>query len=334
MQQPVQALGVTDGLCSAHPDSLSAVVDAMDQQIEAPGAQCLCFELQAELRHQLADCATDGFGSTDRFSKNRSRGKHVGRATGVDRLRQASQCLIEPAGNLWAKAQGQRCARLAHHISDGLKTQPLQFDDDVGWQPECGDRQASQEGGAVAIGYNLHRVAAKAGCGVGGTPALSHGDTRLHPGGGKAIEDRSEHSFFTAMQMVGATAVDDKPVRRVSHDDGGDTLQRPMRQFLQPARVSHRIGIPYGDIRCQRLRLGDRHASAQPARFGMAIERGDDASPSGAADQHQRCRAVKRSGVQLPFQAIRRPPGKVERYDPGHRRLPLQNLRCRQRGNG
>src|SRR3546814_7021296 len=68
-EKPRQAFDVAHGQGRADADSLRDVVDAVTEQVEATHAQAPLFERYAELDHQLADIAGDGFGRADRLGK-------------------------------------------------------------------------------------------------------------------------------------------------------------------------------------------------------------------------------------------------------------------------
>src|SRR3546814_7137824 len=71
-EKPRQAFDVAHGQGRADADSLRDVVDAVTEQVEATHAQAPLFERYAELDHQLADIAGDGFGRADRLGDRKS----------------------------------------------------------------------------------------------------------------------------------------------------------------------------------------------------------------------------------------------------------------------
>lgn len=168
---------------------------------------------------------------------------------------------------------------------------------------------------------------------MGCAPCIGDRRTRFDAGGRETLDNLRQHHGFATMEMVRAGTVDHQTVRCIRHDDGRDPLQGPEREFFQTLRVGADVGIQDDQARGERLRLGNGHADAQAETFGAGVERGDDTTATCSADKNQRCLMQRRCAAQFPSEAIRWPPRKEERYDPCHRKLPLQNPHFRPRDN-
>ena len=100
-----------------------------------------------------------------------------------------------------------------------------------------------------------------------------------------------------------------------------------------PKRLEARQGGGIGrlDVKIGHPRLGLSERQPGPDAEGLrgAID-GDDGAPSSVAPSDHRRPLRRRRGVaRLPTQPIGRPGRQVERDDPSHRRLPIQNPRIR-----
>src|SRR3546814_20561292 len=92
----LQAFDVAHGQGRADADSLRDVVDAVTEQVEATHAQAPLFERYAELDHQLADIAGDGFGRADRLGKAAANLDQILGPDRIDEFGREDQRLVEP----------------------------------------------------------------------------------------------------------------------------------------------------------------------------------------------------------------------------------------------
>ena len=152
-----------------------AVVDAVAEKVEAPGAEALRVERRAELGRQLADVAGDRLGGADRLGEGAARLDQVGRADRLDRLGQLAEGLVEAPAELRAEAQGERRARLREQVADPLEAEDAQVRRHRLRQPEGCQRQGRQHRGAMSGRRDEGRPRGMAGQRMSGAPAVGDG---------------------------------------------------------------------------------------------------------------------------------------------------------------
>src|SRR3546814_11544164 len=96
-EKPRQAFDVAHGQGRADADSLRDVVDAVTEQVEATPAQAPLFERYAELDHQLAAIAGDGFGRDHRHGKAGANLAHILGPDRTDEFGRRAQPRAAPA---------------------------------------------------------------------------------------------------------------------------------------------------------------------------------------------------------------------------------------------
>jgi hypothetical protein len=100
------------------PHGLDLIVGAAEQEIQAPRAEPPLLERCAELAHELAEIAVDGFGRGDRLGEDAPDFDDVRRPDRLDRFGRPAERLIEPAADERAEPQRQRRSRGRLQIAD------------------------------------------------------------------------------------------------------------------------------------------------------------------------------------------------------------------------
>ena len=150
---------------------------------------------------------------------------------------------------------------------------------------------------------------------MGGAPSVGNGGACRDAGCLHPRDQAREHGFFAAMQVIGATGVDDETVRRIGCDDGC-VAQRPEGEAIERRRVFRRLELDVDKTGNENLRL---------SRGG--VERQDLAAAALPAEQHDRRISRWRRRSEIAAQAIGGPGRQIERDDPFHHRIPLQSRR-------
>jgi 2',3'-cyclic-nucleotide 2'-phosphodiesterase (5'-nucleotidase family) len=149
------------------------------------------------------------------------------------------------------------------------------------------------------------------------------------PDASNPVDQAHEHRRLAAMQMIGATGVDDEPIRRIGGDDWRVT-QRPESEAVECGRVVGRIELEVDETGNKDLRLARRHADPQARVSRGRVERQHLAAATLPAEQDDRRVSRRRRCAEFAAQPIGRPCRQIERDDPSHHRNPLQSRRSPQ----
>ena len=165
--------------------------------------------------------------------------------------------------------------------------------------------------------------------GVRRAPGPGHGGAGGEAGAGQPGDHVGEQGLFAAEQVRRAAGVDHQAGGRVGRHDRRVELQRPERQAVQGFGVALGIRVVDDELGAQGAGLGRRHAGIEPEGLGRGVGRQHHPFAARAADHDDRDVSRRRVFAKAAPQAIGRPGRQVERDDPSHRRLPIQNPRIR-----
>lgn len=156
-EQPGQPPGIAHRPRRADPYHLRAIVDALAEEVQVPGAEPSRLERGAELGRQLADVPRDGLGRSDRLGEGAARLDEVGWTHRLDRLGDVAERLVEASDEFEAEAPRERCARLRQQVADPFEAEDAQIEAiPSGSRSAWSGRQASTEApcpcGATKVG--------------------------------------------------------------------------------------------------------------------------------------------------------------------------------------